>query len=476
MFYAAALAVLLAAFGLMFYLVLDRTVRNIADESIEDAAESLIAVFSSERERASGGGMTDDRIRQTLSEFRFQNIVFAVFEKDGAVVALSPRLSPTQADRRRPFNIGADQIRTAEVHSAARSGGFATIAGSPDPEIRVFAAEAVLGGRSLTVAAIRPLTPQLEIISSIRLFLLASIPVALVLASLGGYYLAGQTLKPVADMSEKAARITSTNLGERLPRGAANDELGNLADAFNALLDRLEGAFRQQRRFMADASHELRTPLSVVLGESDVALQREGRSEAEYRESLEVIRSEGARLSRIVEDLFILAKAGAGNFSPRRDSFYLDELVGDCVRSASSLAGERNRIESSVDKELLFTGDEDLLRRMVMNLLDNAVKYSDEGTVIAVTCAVADGAAVIEVSNSGDPVPEKDRERIFDRFYRSAGSRHYAAEPSRGAGAGLGLAIARSVAAVHRGRLVLERSDHDETVFRAELPIDRGDR
>src|SRR5262249_28390613 len=154
-----------------------------------------------------------------------------------------------------------------------------------------------------------------------------TIPVALVMAGLGGWFLARRSLQPVTAMSVRAQRIGAENLDERLPIGNPRDELGRLAAAFNDLLARLGNSFSQQGQFMADASHELRTPLSVIRTASAVTLEREDREKSEYREALDIIEHQARRLSRIVDDMFVLARADAGHPSLQVTNFYLDELV-----------------------------------------------------------------------------------------------------------------------------------------------------
>ena len=179
-------------------------------------------------------------------------------------------------------------------------------------------------------------------------------------------------------MGEQAARIGASNLSERIPVPQNNNELGRLALVFNDLLARLDLSFEQQKRFMADASHELRTPVAVICGESEVALSRQMRDTEEYRESLTIVNDEGRRLTRMVEDLFTLARADSGEYPRVLDNFYLDESVNECVRSVRSLAAQKG-LELSYQApgtEIAFCGDEALVRRMVLNLLHNAIKYT----------------------------------------------------------------------------------------------------
>ncbi|HET8656635.1 MAG TPA: HAMP domain-containing sensor histidine kinase, partial [Longimicrobiaceae bacterium] len=220
---------------------------------------------------------------------------------------------------------------------------------------------------------------------------------------------------------------------------------------FNELLARLEGAFGQQRRFMTDAAHELRTPVAILRGEADVALARDDRPAEEYRGSLRLVREESRRLSGVVDDLFLLARADAGEHLLRPTDFYLNDLVEECVRSARALAAARRiDVEGETDGDAPFRGDEAHLHRLLVNLLDNAIKYSPPGTRVTVTMRREDGRYRVSVRDAGIPVAPELRERIFERFFRAGTT-----GGSHASGAGLGLAIARWAAEAHGGALVL---------------------
>src|SRR2546421_10027667 len=210
---------------------------------------------------------------------------------------------------------------------------------------------------------------------------------------------------------------------------------------------------------MADASHELRTPVAIVCGESEVALSQQVRSPAEYRESLAILHDEGRRLTRIVEDLFMLARADAGQYQPDRTNFYLDETVGECVRAVRSLAAH-HKVElhfQPAGDELLFRGDEGLVRRMILNLLDNAIKYTPAGGRVQAEIKQLAAGYAIWITDTGMGIPVAAQPHLFERFYRVDKVR--ARNGDMGGGAGLGLSIAAWIADLHCGRIMLERSD-----------------
>jgi heavy metal sensor kinase len=357
--------------------------------------------------------------------------------------------------------------------TAARSGhAYATVPGQSEA-IRVFAMPVMSHGRIYTVVIAQSLHEQINALRQVRRAFDIAVPLALLATSLGGYFLARKSLAPVVAMGDRAARIGAANLHERLPEPDARNELGRLAHIFNELLARLDLSFEQQRRFMADASHELRTPVAIVCGESEVALSQADRSPADYRESLAILHDQGRRLSRIVEDLFMLARADAGQYPPEITKLYLDETVSECVRAVRSLAAQ-HALElhyQHTGEELLFRGDEGLLRRMILNLLDNAIKYTLAGGRVRVDVARTEARYTIRVADTGRGIPAAAQPYIFERFYRVDQARTHNGNMD---GAGLGLSIAAWIAELHGGRISLDRSDEQGSTFVISLPAATG--
>lgn len=324
---------------------------------------------------------------------------------------------------------------------------------------------------------LRALDEQEDLLEGAGGALLIAVPLALLLASIGGYFLARKSLAPVVSMSDKAARISAANLHERLPVANERDELGRLALIFNNLLARLDQSFEQQRRFMADASHALRTPVAIVCGEAEVALSQSERASADYRESLAIVHDEGRRLTRIVEDLFTLARADAGQYRLSLTDFYLDELVGEAVRSVRTLVADRGlSLHLTAPLEMPFRGDEGLLRRLVLNLLDNAIKHTPADGRVTVTCERKEDDYLLIVTDTGSGIPPEAQPHIFERFYRAdkARSRGDADSANFTGGAGLGLSIARWIAEVHNGQIDLLCSNEQGSTFVAKFPATRS--
>ena len=325
------------------------------------------------------------------------------------------------------------------------------------------------GKKQYTLLVLQSLHRQREFLESVIAAFGLAIPLAILLASAGGYFLARRSLSPVVEMSTQAGRIGADNLHERLPVRNAQDELGHLAESFNSLLDRLDQSFEQQRRFMADASHELRTSVAILCGEADVTLSQPSRSPEDYRASLDILRAEAKRLKHIVEDLFTLARADAGQHPLTISSFYLDELITECSRSMKTLAAAKQiTLSCNAPKEMPIQADEALLRRMIVNLLDNAIKYTPPGGSVSVSCDAEDSRCVMSVRDTGQGIPLELQPRIFERFFRA--DRVRSRSGSDGGGAGLGLSISGWIVHAHGGKLELTRSDKDGSTFTVDLP------
>ena len=291
-----------------------------------------------------------------------------------------------------------------------------------------------------------------------------AIPVAVLLAAIGGFWLAAVGLRPMTAMADRAAHI-SPNGAEDLGESDRDDELGQFARAFNGLVARLRATLRSQRQFMADASHELRTPVLVIRSAADVTLQREHRNEQEYREALSIVGDQGRRVTRLVDDMLVLARADAGGYPIQRGPLYVDEIVADCARTVALLASERGVVVNTPPPaEVSFDGDEEMLQRMLLNVVRNAVQHTPAGQDVTIDVAVNGSSLTVDVTNEGSVIPDTDRDRIFDRFVQLDPAR-------RAGGSGLGLPIARWIAEAHGGSLTLKASDPRGTTFSIVLPL-----
>lgn len=331
--------------------------------------------------------------------------------------------------------------------------------------IRIARLEA--GGKSFRVATAEPADVVFQTLQTLFTILLVGVPCALAAALLGGYMLAGRLLAPVGRMAEKARKITADRLSDRLPVGNPEDELGRLAIVFNDSLARLEEAFSRLRRFTADASHELRTPLTSLKSTGEVALQEtDGRPAAFYRNVIGSMLEEADRLARLVNDLLTLTRSDTTKALSTREPVDLTSLTGRVVDDLRVLADEKKQQLHLTTKPAMTQGDPEMLRLVLVNLLDNAIKYTPSGGSIDVRVYQHSGDAVAaEVSDEGPGIPVEHQPHVFDRFYRVDEGR-----ASEAGGSGLGLAIAARAARLNDGRIELESTPDEGSTFRLVLP------
>jgi heavy metal sensor kinase len=465
LWYSLMLGAPLVAFALICYFVFARTLQNRTDRFIGDALTAFAREVGAERRLATS---PTQAMRTTVDEVHFRDLQIVILDASGAMVAASG--VPSEAGRPRPLPDSAALLRA--IRGTAAGGTTAATLQRGRAAYRVVARPLEVEGARFRLSGVYPLDDVEAVLERIRRMFLLVIPLFIVGAAAGGWVLAQRSFAPVSDMASRAAEISATTLHERLPVGGG-DELVGLARVVNDLLDRLEASFSQQRRFMADASHELRTPTAILRTEADVTLSREHRSEEEYRTSVAIMQDASRRLNRIVDDLFLLARADAGHLLAHREPLYLEELVHDVVRGVRQLAERRQvRVELREVVDASVEGDADLLGRLLLNLLDNAIKFSPPGGVVEVVMGRRDGRCEIGVIDQGPGIPEEAAVRIFERFFRGdlARSRAGAAD-SGSSGAGLGLAIARRIAELHGGRLALASSRPGRTEFRFAIPV-----
>jgi two-component system, OmpR family, sensor kinase len=313
-----------------------------------------------------------------------------------------------------------------------------------------------------------------DTIDRIWLLIIGGIIGGTLLASLAGVAIASRAMRPIAALTASAKKISETrDPSQHMPDPPVEDEVGELAETLERMLRSLdaaraerEQAMQQQREFVADASHELRTPLTSVLANLEL-LQASlgGADQAEDREVVDSALRSSRRMSRLVSDLLLLARADAGRLAAHH-RIDLAEIAGDAAAEAAPLMGRRHFVIDN-DRPLRVEGSADELHRMVLNLLDNAARHTPEGATISLTLSEQGGYAVVEVADDGPGIPVGLRTQVFDRFVRGEGP----AETARGTGTGLGLAIVSAVATSHNGSVEVTESPSGGALFRARIPI-----
>ena len=332
---------------------------------------------------------------------------------------------------------------------------------------RTFKTTAIAGGESYDITVATPLDPTQTTLRRVRTLFLWAAPLVLLMASLGGYWISRRALAPVDEMTQAARSIGIQNLSQRLSVPSTGDELQRLSETWNDMLERLESAVKRLAQFTADASHELRTPIALIRTTAELALRRERPAET-YREALRQVAEESERTARLVEDLLLLARADAGLPALEMERVELTPLVRDVCQQGQVLAEERElHISAETPEEAVYVEANDpALRRLLLLLLDNAVKYTPAGGRITVSVGHDAAGATVAVRDTGIGIPDTALPHVFERFYRADESRNRDA-----GGTGLGLAIAKWIAERHHASLEAESVVGQGSTFRVRFPV-----
>lgn len=322
-----------------------------------------------------------------------------------------------------------------------------------------------------------------EALNTLLILLVITVPLALMVASLGGQFLANKALKPVDQITQTARMITSQNLNQRIKPPKVKDEISRLIETFNEMISRLDQSFRQIKQFSTDASHELKTPLTILKGEAEVTLRRK-RPPQEYEQILRSNLEEVNRMSQIVDDLLLLSKADIGEIRLNRGRIHLVEILNEVVAQVNILAQAKNlRIETSNhDENVQIFGDGLRIRELFLNLIENGIKYTEAGGALRITVtkdtsrhAIRPSArpeekhqefAKIIVSDTGIGIAKEDQEKIFDRFFRVDKARSRVQ-----GGSGLGLSICQWIVEAHGGEINVESEIGKGSSFIVRLPL-----
>ena len=323
-------------------------------------------------------------------------------------------------------------------------------------------------GKRVLIRIAYSIEPLRHRLIELLIVLMLVLPLALIAAGFAGYRVAGKALNPLAAMADLTEQITATRLGSRVPVENPNDEFGRMARVLNGLLERLEESFQKLQRFTSDVSHELRTPLTSMRSVGEVGLQQR-HSEAEYKDIIGSMLEEVGRLTSMIDTLLTIAHADSGSIQLTRSVFPFMELVEESVGVVGVLAEEKKQtILVAGDRVLCVSADRGFLRMAVINLLDNAVKYSPVGSSIHVLLEPSkkEGFVKLEIADEGPGIPITEASRVFDRFYRLDEAR-----AQEEGGAGLGLAIAKWSVEAHGGELLLDSEPGKGSAFTIQLPV-----
>jgi heavy metal sensor kinase len=452
--YVAFIAFLLVAFTIFLYTLISRNLYAQLDATLSRQVATTAGLFSAELAEPPGEAVSS--ASEAVSQMRWNNSALAILNGLQLLAVTEPKYSK-------------ELTAMAAMPVATASPTFFWMPEFGPKRVRVAIMPITIDGIEYRVVASAPLDAISSQLSDLRRIFWIVLPLTLFAAGLGGFLLVTRNLAPVVTMSKQAEEISERNLDRRLQIGTATEELSRLADSFNELLARLDHSFEAMKRFTADASHELRTPLAVIRGEVDVALGRDRQPE-EYKQSLRIVQDEAKRLSRLVDDLLSLSRADAGQRTVLAQEFYLNDLIQECCRSVQTLAAAGNiQLIFPPPDDISYRGDEEMMRRLIFNLLDNAIRYTPPGGIVSARLENENDRLRIIVSDTGIGIPAEAAPHVFERFYRVDKARS-----RRDGGFGLGLAIVKWIAESHNGRVELTSTSERGSTFTVTLGRNGG--
>ena len=454
LWYGSALALVLIIFSVVLYAMTARNLRDAVDESLEDTA--TIAVRSLE-ERGFLPLLNERELLSQFPELARIDKFFQIFSPSGTITISSPNI------KHHDVPLSRTALETAfSGHSIFESAKYPN-----EPPLRVISVPIMYRGNLLYIVQVGTSMETVgETLHRFLILLLVAMPIALAVSLAGGWFLAGRALRPVDEITLAAQRIAAGDLTQRLGMPPAQDEIGRLAATFNNMIGRLDASFRQIRQFTSDASHELRTPLTVMKGETDLILRRP-RPLEDYKTVLESNLEEIDRMTRIVDELLFLSRADMGEVKMDALPVVLEALVEDVHRQARLLGHDRNiEVVLGTVVPLVVQGDDLRLRELLLNLVENAMKYSHPGGKVEIALLRERQEARLSITDHGIGIAPDDHKRIFQRFFRTDVARAHTKK-----GTGLGLAICAWIADLHRGRVEVQSELGQGSTFTVVLPL-----
>ncbi|MGZ3514167.1 MAG: sensor histidine kinase [Thermodesulfobacteriota bacterium] len=474
LWYVLILGVLLTSFSGFLYFTLSKSLYRDVDNKLKSLAELIASESSSPLSKFNFG--TIDQALEASMNLKPIGKFIQVLDESGNIGRKSDNLRNVQL----PISLNALK------NASKGSNTFETNRTIENTPLRIMTFPVVENGHVTKIVQIASSLEGVEdALNKLFLILIISVPSTLILASLGGQFLAHKALKPVDDITQTARMITSKNLNQRINPPKVKDEISRLIETFNEMISRLDQSFQQMKQFSSDASHELKTPLTILKGEVEVMLRRE-RTSHEYQQTLKSNLEEINRMSQIVEDLLTLSKADTGEIGLNKEEINLTEILNEVVAQMNRLASSKklDLSSSNHDEDIHLFGDALRLRELFINLIENGIKYTEEGGSIRIFLQKVSSArnqsgwlerekgelVKIIVSDTGIGIAQEDQERIFDRFFRvdKARSREQG-------GSGLGLSICKWIVEAHQGDIEVESELGKGSSFIVRLPLSPPD-
>ena len=451
--YGSALALIMLLFAGSLYLVMSKALQDQIDRSLEEAA---VAAARSLEEHRFGPFLLLEDLAQAFPELALLDKFFQIFGPGGQVTLQSANIQT----RNIPLSQTALQsaLQGQAIYESVRFHG--------EIPIRLLSYPIKHGETLVNILRVGTALRSMEkMLHYLVLILLIASPLAVAVSILGGWFLAGRALRPVDSITLAAQRIAAGDLTQRI-QSNSTDEIGRLASTFNDMIARLEASIRQIRQFSADASHELRTPLTITKGETELAL-RKPRAPEVYQEVLESNLEEIDRMSRIVDELLLLSRADLGEIQLVSEPVQLDHLIQEIQQQATMLGKDRE-VQTTLGsiEPAVILGDEWRLRELLLNIVDNAVKYSQHMGTVTLSLVKDHQLAKISVQDHGIGITPEDQALIFDRFYRADAARAHAQK-----GTGLGLSICKWIVEAHHGTIEVVSQFGEGSRFTVILPL-----
>jgi heavy metal sensor kinase len=445
--YSSLLGGILLLFGALIYLLVGAFLLDQVDRSLSQTVRDIL-----DNSRVSSVGELNIVTLPSLE--LTSNAYVQYWDRNGRLQMASPGI--------REFTQPLDVDSLTSTQPVFRDAYIRQI------HLRVLTVPLVAGGRPVGVVQAATNLTIMDTIRSTLLTLLVALTLAsMVLAAAASWLSIGQALAPLETVTDTAEQITrADDLSRRIPySGPARDEIGTLIRAFNHTFERLENLFTAQQRFLADVSHELRTPLTVIKGNADL-IRKFGPDD----ESLDSIKDEADRLTRMVGDLLLLAQAESGKLPLNLRTVMLDELLTDVFQEMRVLAGDKVKLKLTDIDQITLHGDRDRLKQVLLNLVSNAIHYTPPGGEVYLGLSKSQEMARVIIRDTGPGIPAADLPHIFDRFYRGEKSR----TRSKLGGFGLGLSIAYFIVDSHGGRIEVDSQEGRGTTFAVYLPLADG--
>jgi len=471
LWYVLILGILLISFSTFLYFTLSKSLHRDVDNKLRSLAELVSSESSSPLSKFGFGNI--DQALETSMNLKPIGKFIQVLDESGNIGRKSENLKNVQL----PISLNA--LKNASKGLIT----FETNRSIGNTPLRIITFPVVENNHAAKIVQIASSLEGVEdALNTLFIILIITVPLALMVASLGGQFLAHKALKPVDDITQTARMITSQNLNQRITPPKVKDEISRLIETFNGMISRLDQSFRQIKQFSSDASHELRTPLTILKGEVEVMLRKE-RTQQEYQQTLKSNLEEINRMSQIVEDLLLLSKADTGQIILNKGDINLTEILSEVVAQMDMLARSKRLYLSASNnhQDVHIFGDALRIRELFINLIENGIKYTEEGGSIHISLQkeylppVRNQTDRLEkererfikiiVSDTGIGISKEDQEKIFIRFFRvdKARSREQG-------GSGLGLSICKWIVEAHQGEIKVESELGKGSSFVVKFP------